>query len=372
MKVYQCIRAYDPYIPAFENKYRINENNYSFSELRNLLIKDGFAATYILKPALDGNEKEFFFTLWNYKTLQFKWAEENGLKTRDLDEIRLAQVEVFKPDVYYNFSPYYDSKVLEKMLMKKEMIKVCWDSVIGSRYPSFHENYNLRFTLFQPYVMFWKQHGFNAFLLPPAFPDNWENLNKTEKDIDLLFYGQYNESFFTKRNRIVHELLAWSKRKNLNFKLYLQFPKVKKPFINIRGFRNYTRWIPVAPKEIMNNALPPIYGSQLYEIIAKSKIVVNAFGNYNGMFKENMRNYESIGCGAFLISEDGIYPEHFIPNIDFYTYRSTSDLFYKIEQVLSRPDKGFKLAQNTRDKLKIIYSKEVQWNNFVNAVNSLG
>ena len=372
MKVYQCIRAYDPYIPAFENKYRVNENNYSFSELRNLLIKDGFAATYILKPALEGNEKDFFFTLWNYKTLQFKWAEENGLKTRNLDEIRLAQVEEFKPDVYYNFSPYYDNLVLEKILDKKGMISVCWNAMAGSGFPLFHEKYNLRITLFEPFIKFWKQHGYKSFLLPPAFPDAWNNLNQTQKDIDILFYGQYNESFFTKRNMIVNELLAWSILKGLSFKLHLQFPKLKKPFINIRGFRNYTRWIPVAPKEIMNNALPPIYGGQLYETIARSSIVVNAFGNYNGMFKDNMRNYESIGCGAFLISEDGIYPEHFVPDNDFYTYRTTSDLFYKIEQVLSLPDKGFELTQKTRDKLKIIYSKEVQWNNFMNAINSVG
>jgi hypothetical protein len=154
VKVYQCIRAYDLYIPAFEQKYAIKENNYSFNEIRDLLIKDGFAATYLLKPAFDRNEKNFFFTLWNYKTLQFKWAEENGLKTTNLDEIRLAQVEDFKPDVYYNFSPYYDNKITENILCKKDLVKVCWDAVIVQN-PPFHEKYNLRLTLFEPYVKLW-------------------------------------------------------------------------------------------------------------------------------------------------------------------------------------------------------------------------
>ncbi|MBK6285954.1 MAG: hypothetical protein IPF54_27655 [Draconibacterium sp.] len=102
MRVYQCIRAYDPYFPAFESKYRIKENNFTFNEIRNLLIKDGFASTYILEPAFR-NEKDFFFTFWNYETLQFKWAEENGLKTKNLDEIRIAQIEEFKPDVIIIF-----------------------------------------------------------------------------------------------------------------------------------------------------------------------------------------------------------------------------------------------------------------------------
>ena len=371
MKVYQCIRAYDPYIPTFESKYRINENNYSFNELRKLLIQDGFASTYILKPAFDNNDEEFFFTFWNYKTLQFKWAEENGLNSSNLDEIRIAQVEKFKPDVYYNFSTYYDNKILQEILNKKELITVCWDAMINSNFPPFHESYNIRATLFEPYVKYWKQHGLNSFLLPPAFPVSWSNLDQTKKDIDIMFYGQYNEHFFSGRNLIIEELISWSKKKRYNFELHLQLPVQKKPLINIRGLNRFTRWMPTASRSIRKNSLPPIYGQQLYETISRSKIVINAFGNYNGLYKENMRNYESIGCGAFLIGEDGIYPNHFNPNKDFYTYRTTSDLFNKIVQVLSQRDQGFEMSQKTKNKLKKVYSKDEQWNTFVKFVNTL-
>jgi hypothetical protein len=370
MKVYQCIRAYDPYIPAFEKKYRTEDNNYTFNELRNLLIKDGFAGTYILKPAFD-NDKDFFFTFWNYKTLQFKWAEENGLKTRNLDEIRIAQVEEFKPDVYYNFSTYYDNEILRKILKKKDLISVCWDATIGSYFPPVHENYKLRATLFEPFTKYWNQHGYKSILLPPAFPDSWNNLDQSKKDIDILFYGQVNEHFFSERNTIIDNLIKWNNRKGYNFKLHLQLPNQKKPLINIRGFNRYAHWIPVATKAIRENSLPPIYGQELYETISRSKIVVNAFGNFNVHYKENMRNYESTGCGAFLISEDGIYPDHFLPNKDFFTYRTTKELFEKIDQVLSMPDQGAEIAKKTRDKLRKLYSKEEQWKSFVGAVTSL-
>lgn len=370
MKIYQCIRAYDPYIPAFESKYRIKDNNYTFDELRDLLIKDGFASTYILKPAFE-NDKDFFFTLWNYKTLQYKWAEENGLKTTNLDEIRIAQIEEFKPDVYYNFSTYYDNEILGKILKKKDLITVCWDAAIGSYFPPAHENYNLRATLFEPFMKYWNQHGFKSILLPPAFPDSWNDLSQTKKDIDILFYGQTNDHFFSERNTIIDELIRWNKKKGYNLKLHLQIPKQKKPLINIRGFNRYAHWMPAASKAIRENTLPPLYGQELYETISRSKIVVNAFGNFNVHYKENMRNYESTGCGSVLISEDGIYPDHFIPNKDFYTYRTTSELFEKIEQVLSMPDQGAKMAKNTKNKLKKVYSKEEQWKGFVSAINSL-
>lgn len=370
MKVYQCFHKYNQYTKYFEDRYKPIQNNLSFKDWRDLLINDGYSSCYMLQPALEGRAEEVFCTIWNYEALQFRWAAENGLKTKNLEEIKFAQLEEFKPDVFYNFSPYYDNNFIEKVHHKKDLVKVCWDSIITNS-PSFHEKYDLRFSLFEPYVKYWNQHGFKSSLLPAAFPKSWDELNQKVKDIDILYYGQYGEYFFSERNKILQELVKWTKIKGFNFKLHLQGFNQKKPLINKRGFRKITCFIPVAPGIITKNSLFPIYGRQLYETIARSKIVVNGFTNYNGLFKDNMRNYETIGCGAFLISEDGIYPENFLPNVDFYTYRSSSELFEKIEKVLSLPDQGLQLTETTREKLKIIYSKERQWKNFINAINSL-
>lgn len=370
MKVYQCIHKYNPHISYFEEKYKPVQNDLSFNEWRNLLIEDGFASCNILQPTLGSNTDEVFYTLWDYENLQLRWARENGLKTKNLDEIKLAQIEEFAPDVFYNISPNYDGNFVRKLQHKNKLVRICWDAIITYN-PPFHENYHARLTLFEPYVKFWKQHGFNSYLFPPAFPASWEKLNRKHKDIDILFYGQYNDYFFSERNKLIKEIITWSKQKELNFQLYLQLPKQNKPLIDIRGVRTFTRWMPAAPGIISKNALSPIYGQQLYETIARSKIVVNSFTNYNGLFKDNMRNYESIGCGAFLISEEGIYPDYFSQNTDFYTYRSASELFDKIKQFLSLPDQGLHLTDTTREKLKTIYSKENQWKNFLNVVNSI-
>lgn len=367
MKVYQCIRAYDPYIPAFESKYKVRENNYSFNELRDLLIQDGFASLYILKPAFE-KDNNFFFTFWNYKTLQIKWAEENGLITENLDEIRVAQVESFKPDVYYNLSTYYDSKILQAVLDRKDLLKVCWDATIGSIYPPLHENYDIRLTLFEPYLKYWNQHGYPSVLLSPAIPDSWENLPEVEKDIDLLFYGQINEYFFSERNQILESLIKWNKQKNYNLRLHLQLPRHKRPLINIGRFKNFARWLPPASCDLLKNALSPIYGQELYETINRSKIVLNTFGNYNGIYKENMRNYECTGCGALLVSEDGVYPDHLIPNEDFFTYRSQNELFRTLDKVLSQPELITEIAKKTRMKMLTLYSKHEQWSKFEKAV----
>lgn len=368
MKVFQCFHKYEQYIPYFEERYKPIENCLSFNEWRNLLIKDGYLSSYILQPAIQERVEEVFCTVWNYEALQLKWASENGIKTKNLDEIKLAQLEEFKPEVFYNFSPYYDKGFINKIIDKKDLIKVCWDSIIMT-YPSLHKGYDVRLSLFEPYVKYWNQKGLKAVLLPPAFPESWNNLNQKEKDIDILFYGQYGDFFFSERNKMLKNLLKWTKDKGFNFKLHLYGANKKRPLINKRGFRKITNVVPVAPKIITKNGFGPIFGHQLYETIARSKIVVNSFTNYNGLFKDNMRNYETIGCGAFLIGEDGIYPEHFLPNLDFYTYRTTSELFEKIESILNLPDQGLIWSERTRLKLKNLYSKERQWENFTNAIS---
>lgn len=370
MKVYQCIHQYEPHIQYFEDKYTNIISELSFSDLRNLLIEDGYANTYILKPAIERKSDEVFYTIWDYETLQFKWAHEHGLITRNLDEIKLAQIEEFKPDVFYNHTPNYDNDFVLKIGGGKKIIKACWDAIID-KYPSNHSYYDVRFSLFEPYIKYWNQHGYNACLLSPAFAPSWEKLEVTHKDIDILFYGQYLVHYFSGRNNLLKELMLWSRSQGLTFNLHIQYSYKRKSLINKKGFRKITRWIPYIPKIVTRNSLSPIYGQKLYDTIARSKVVLNSFGNFNGLYKDNMRNYEAIGCGAFLIGEDGIYPEHFKQNQDFYAFRTVPELFDKIHQVLTLPDQGFSLAQKTREKLRLIYTKNYQWQSFISAINSL-
>ncbi|MCF8236488.1 MAG: glycosyltransferase [Bacteroidales bacterium] len=368
MKVFQCIHKYAPHIPYFEQKYGINDDTeMTFDQLRTLLIEDGYASSYILKPALEGDTDKVFYTIWDYERLQLLWAREQGFKTKDLDQIKAAQIEELKPEVFYNHSPYYDNNFIKQISHKDQIIKACWDAIITPN-PSYHTDYSIRLTLFEPYVKLWNQHGYPARILPPAFPPAREKLGNSTRDIDILFYGQYGAYFFSGRNDMLRKLVPWAKSNGFKLKLHLQGVDQKKPLINVKGIRRITRWLPVAPRIISQHVSPPIYGQQLYETIANSKIVINAFTNYNGLFKDNMRNYEAFGCGALLISEDGIYPDHFEPNKDFLTYRSADELLEKIKNVLSTPDQGLDMATKAHEKLKLFYTKERQWDLFKDAI----
>jgi hypothetical protein len=370
MKVYQCIHKYSPHIPFLERKHNIGQRSLSFEELRNIIIQDGYAAPYILKPAIEGKADQVFYTIWDYERLQHKWAEEHGLKTRNLDEIKLAQIEEFKPDVFYNHSPRYDNNFVEKLPENQKMKKVCWDAVITS-YPFLNENYDLRLTLFEPFVKYWNKKGLKASLLSPAYSPTWNKLMKNEREIDVFFYGQTGDFFFSERNQLILKLLEWQTKNQYDVRVHLQRSTKKQSFVNMRYLRRLTRWIDKTPPIIKKHALAPLYGEGLYQAVANTKIVINAFTNYNGLFKDNMRNYEATGLGALMISEDGIYPDFLESDRDFLTYKTADELIEKIEYALSLPDQGREMANRAHQKLITNCTKEKQWATFCKLVENL-
>ncbi len=101
MKVSQTIHKYPPHISDFERRYGIKGKNLSFSELQALVLEDGYASTYILKPALEGRSQEVFFTIWDYERLQYKWAEEKELKTRNLSDINWPRLKLSRKLMQY-------------------------------------------------------------------------------------------------------------------------------------------------------------------------------------------------------------------------------------------------------------------------------
>jgi hypothetical protein len=52
---------------------------------------------------------------------------------------------------------------------------------------------------------------------------------------------------------------------------------------------------------------------KLYELIGKSKIVLNGVIDMVGRDRGNMRCFEAMGCGALLLSDEGNYPKGMKP-----------------------------------------------------------
>jgi hypothetical protein len=340
----------------------------TFEALRKLLVNDGYAASYILKPALEHKTNEVFFTIWNYERLQLLWAKENGLTTTDLAEIKLAQIKKLKPDVFYNMSPFADDNFIELLIQSGvKTYNICWNGIIEKR-PKTFPLYDLHLTLHQPYVTYWRKLGLKANELQPAVLDKWLD-NPQEKTIDVLFYGQYFRNMFDNRNKLIDQLLVYSKKSSYQINVHLQVQKVNVLFLKLPKI-NIKRTI-FPKKETRRLMLPPLYGEELYTTISRSKIVVNAYTDNNQDYKSNMRVFEAIGHGALLISERGNYPEGLIPDEDFITYSDYNELESVIEKVLMNWDDYKEFAERASKKIHTLFSKENQWKKFQEIVGAL-
>jgi hypothetical protein len=362
MKVYQCIHKYPPHIPLFEKKYGVT-GDMDFESLRSLIIQDGYASSYILLPALQNKIEDVFYTVWNYERLQLLWAREHGLKTNDLDEIKLAQLEEYMPNVFYNMSPFCDNGFIKKLGKRAECKRVYWNGFI-EREPRTFPGYDGQLSLHRPYVEYWKSKGLAACELQPAIPEAWGKYTRADKSIDVLFYGQFDKAIFGSRNKLIEKLLHYKLETGRDIRCHLQFGPRRRfvpPFL-----AHYK-----IPRIVKKYALPPLYGEDLYKAIGQARIVVNAYTDNNQDFKSNMRLFEATGLGAFLVSEDGVYPDGCEPGVDFYTYKNVDGLISQIERVLTDWTTHAEIARRTQNKFTLFFNKERQWNEFKSFISIL-
>ena len=369
MKVFQAMHKYIPYIPYFEKKYDVG--SMSFEEHRKTLIEDRFYALHFLQPCLEMKGKGFY-TMWDYEALQHKWAREKGWQEMDLKKILFAQIKEFNPDVFYTTSSDdFSLKELDANL-KESITRVCWSAAPGRKIEVF-KNYKTRLTNFPEDVLPKKKVGFRSDLFQPAHDVQMDKYaEKDDRPIDLFFYGQYVKVGFDRRNQQLERLLQFKvENPQLNIEVRLQYREKKQALVNIPYIRRILRKISFPPAIIRKYSRPPIYGLDLYEALGRSKIVFNAGADFSGKYKVNMRNFEALGCGAHLISDEGVYPEGFEAGKHFSTYKNMEDCIIKVKKLLADDSLRLSIAEEGNEMVKIHYTKEKQWEAFQEILASL-
>ena len=101
--------------------------------------------------------------------------------------------------------------------------------------------------------------------------------------------------------------------------------------------------------------------------MSNAKIVLNVAVDMAGDERGNMRCWEAMGCGAAMLSDEGIYPEGMVPKAHFLTYGSVDEASKEIEDALA--DGSWKeIAKHGHKMISTHYSKELQWEAFKNIV----
>ncbi len=366
MKIFQIVHQYKAFIPIFESRYNVNDC--SFEETIEHLIEEGFMACHLLEPIFN-KSKDAFYTIYDYKKLQLKWAKENNINSDDLKQILIAQLEQAKPDVIYNMSPQRVGFDVFNALTFKPKI-VCWNADAGSIDKLKFENYDGLLTSSVNKI----KSNSKAHLFFPSQDPLMNKVDEVEKDIDIFFYGQYAKKLFVERNEALEMLTRFCLENNLKFKFALTIHPWTEPLIN-----KMMLWrIPFLKKQFPSKLLSkhsdkPIYGIDIYKNIKRSKIVFNMSGGLKefGQYKFNMRIFETLGNGGFMLSDKGEYPPYFVDGEHFVSYSNLKDLQDKILYYLKNDIERSKIAKNGKALIEDYYSKSKQYQTFIKIIEAI-
>jgi hypothetical protein len=363
MRLFQFITVYAPYVGYFERKFP-EAAKASFKSRRSLLLSQRYYASHILKPVFDCDPNAFF-TVTNDAVLQGRWAQENGLKSREPAEILRAQIEHHRTEVLYSLDPLiYDTEFVKSLpgCVKKTL---CWNAAPRGR--SDLSGYGMRLANFPPMLDFWRKQGLRAEHFFPAHDPTMDQFSENrERPIDLAFVGQYWGWWKEKRNAGLQALSTLAEKYLLSFRLLA--PKWK-PLMEVRGIQRIKLPVPYLPKELREVSYPPVYGLEMYEVLSMSKVVFNASPDLKilpigGEYRGNMRCFEALGCGACMISDEGIYSDGFRDGEHFISYKDAEDAVRKACSILESQDQGRAVALAGRSFVRETFSKAKQWERF--------
>jgi len=358
MRLFQNSGLYPSYLVRLNH---LAPHTLGFDQRRRIFLNDRFGALHFLQPVLN-DDVDTFFTNGDDEILQRRWARENGIRTKmSLEDILLAQIEHHRAEVFYNMDPVrYPSAFVRKLpgCIKKTL---CWRAV-----PSGQADltaYGAVLGNFPSILDDWRRKGCRAEMFFPAIDPVMDEYGNGERPIDVLFVGGYSRHH-SKRAKILDRVagLAGTRRVVYCLDASRLTRLAESPLGRLLPLRKYRR-----PNGIMKIANPPVFGRQLYELIGKSKIVLNGAIDAAGEDRGNMRCFEAMGCGALLLSDAGNYPKGMTAGVTVETYDSADQA---VELVSERLDDGSsaELAARGRSQISEIYSKSSQWAQFVDLV----
>jgi hypothetical protein len=210
----------------------------------------------------------------------------------------------------------------------------------------------------------WRRKGCQAELFFPAIDPLMNAYGHGERPIDVLFVGGYSRHH-TARAKILGRVASLAETRQVVYCLDASrlTRLAEGPLGRLLPLRKHRR-----PGAIARISKAPVFGRELYDLIGKSKIVLNGAIDMADRDRGNMRCFEAMGCGALLVSDDGHYPEGMKPGVTMRAYTSAGHASEVISESLDHWPQSAELATRGRSRISEIYNKSSQWMNFVDLV----
>ena len=319
---------------------------------------NAYDAAHTLGPVLAGEEYAFY-TQGDNAEVQRAWARENGLPKRaTLDNILLAQIEAHKADVFYNLDLDNFDDRFARRLPGSVRARIGWHAAPATR--TDWTGY-LMVNNFPSILEVFRSRGLRAAYFAPAHDPALDTYAQNEqRDIDVLFVGGYSQ-YHSKRVAVLEAVAALNGKHRVVFALARsRLNRIAETPLGLLGpLRQYCR-----PERIRAVAQEPVFGRAYYDLLARSKIVLNGAIDMAGNDRGNMRCWEALGARTLLLSDEGNYPAGMVDGETIRTYRSPRHAIELIGDSLGNFAGCRCVVAAGHDMIRTRYSKAAQWASF--------
>jgi spore maturation protein CgeB len=220
--------------------------------------------------ACDGSPRAMF--PWTCRMERGRWPYE----------VLAAQIRKYRPDVVLNQA----MDMIEPAALRE--FKPLIGRLVGQHAsPPLKEEadwgaYDLAVSSFMPRVEWFRRHGLRAELNRLAFDRRViERIGALDRDIPVSFVGTFLD-MHTSRTALLERLAE----AGVPLRIWGMVPACG-----------------LAGSPLAELYMGPAWGRQMYEILARSRIVINHHGNVPA-YANNLRLFESTGSGAMLLTDD--------------------------------------------------------------------
>jgi len=358
-RLFQNFDVYPRYLQVLHARTR----GADFDRFRAAFMADRFIALHMLKPTIEGSANAAF-AIGGDPVSQRKWARARGLKRRATPEqILLAQIEEHGTEIFYNHDPVRFDSAFVRRLPGCVRTSIAWRAApsgggdfgaydrVVCNFPSILEAYRARG---------WR----TAWFAPGHDPEMDAYAATRERPTDILFVGTYSRHH-RRRADLIARVARLADRFRVRLHLYpSRLTLVAETIAGAIGpLRKHRR-----PPEISRIAEGPVFGRDLYAAIGAARIVINGAIDMAGPDRGNMRCWETLGCGAMMLSDEGSYPDGMENGRTFAAYRSVEDLAGKAEAFLADEEARRTIAEAGNALVRSRYGKDRQWRDFLELV----
>jgi hypothetical protein len=237
-------------------------------------------------------------------------------------DILAAQIRQFRPDVLLNQDMSLSSKFLKEI---KPYLRLLVGQHAATCLPNSKDwsSYDLVVSSFLPTVEFFRQRGVRSELNRLGFePHVLSCLPSEDRTFDCTFVGSFH-SVHRSRTELLETLCG--------------------------RFSKFTIWGPGLNSLSPSSAIRASYagqawGREMYQILRRSKIVVNHHGDI-APYANNLRLFEATGMGALLLTDwKPNLHEMFEPGKEVVAYRTTGECLEAVGNYLQHEDARASIA----------------------------